>query len=206
MYQARTSALIALLLYPALFRALPYLLSRFGMDIGAEGNAWLWGLTPVLAFGLFSTAHLKNRTQGVLLPLCGWLLGDLLIRAARQDWGFFYPGWYWTYLGFLAVCVSGFCLRKGYNRAGAVGLAASSSVAFFLISNIGFWGNFYPLTAAGLLECYVAALPFFRPMFATTILVSAVIFSPWGRRVFLFTAEPEMAPKLALESVPHSGR
>jgi hypothetical protein len=184
MFQPRRSALIALLFYPALFRSLPFVLSRLGLNISPEAQVYLWGLTPVLAFGMFSTAHLRNRTLSLALPLLGWLLGDVLIRAARSDWGFFYPGWYLTYLAFLSCCLAGTFLRRGYNLGGSLAACAGGSISFFIISNFGSWVAYYPQSWEGLTECYVSALPFFRPLFVTTMLTGGLLFTAPARRFF----------------------
>jgi hypothetical protein len=43
------------------------------------------------------------------------------------------------------------------------GSAVLSATIFFIFSNLGVWlaGLYYPLTLAGLVECYVMAIPFF---------------------------------------------
>jgi hypothetical protein len=46
----------------------------------------------------------------------------------------------------------------------AAGCSVAASVAFFAVSNFRVWafGGFYAKSAAGLAECYVAAIPFYR--------------------------------------------
>ncbi|MCA8995202.1 MAG: hypothetical protein KDA88_24715 [Planctomycetaceae bacterium] len=183
MFRFRPAAYVALLLYPAIFRALPFILGRFGLDISVVDGAFLWGLTPVFALGMFSTAHAKRTWEGFLLPLAGWLLGDLIIRWATNEWGFFYPGWYYNYLGFVALCASGLLLRKKYSMPQVLGVASLGSVVFFLVSNFGSWicWDTYPHTAAGLVACYAAGLPFIKYQFVSTLIFSALCFSPVGR-------------------------
>jgi hypothetical protein len=50
-------------------------------------------------------------------------------------------------------------------------------LAFFAVSNFGVWleGRIYTKSAAGLWECYVAALPFFERALLSTLFFSAVL-------------------------------
>ena len=63
-----------------------------------------------------------------------------------------------------------------------IGLAGVLSAAlFYLVSNFMVWmgGEMYPRTAAGLVECYIAAIPFAFNMLLGNLLYSAVIFGAW---------------------------
>lgn len=194
MYKPRPAAYVALLLYPALFRALPWLLENFaGMDISTLDGAFLFGLTPIFALGIFSAAHFQNKTSAWVLPMVSWLLGDLLIRAVQNNWGFFYPGWYWTYLGFGLTCACGFLLRRGYRMPAALATSLAGSLVFFVVSNFGAW-SYYPRTLAGLVECYTMALPFLKWQLPSTLLFTGVLFSSVGRRHLLVTEEVASSP------------
>ncbi|MDW8335083.1 MAG: DUF6580 family putative transport protein, partial [Bacteroidia bacterium] len=66
--------------------------------------------------------------------------------------------------------------------------ATGSTAIFFLVSNFGVWavGDFYPHNAAGLVECYVAAIPFLGNTFAGDVFYGAVLFSPaWLAKKYL---------------------
>jgi hypothetical protein len=47
-----------------------------------------------------------------------------------------------------------------------------------VLTNFGVWAidNLYPKTTAGLVDCYVAAIPFFRNMLLGDLLYSALLF------------------------------
>jgi hypothetical protein len=60
-------------------------------------------------------------------------------------------------------------------------MSVAGAVLFFVVSNLGVWalGIFfpiYPMTLAGLLECYVAAIPFFWNTLLSDPLYAAVLF------------------------------
>ena len=192
MSQPRRSVLAALLVYIAVVKAMPFLLSHFGLDITLEGTSYLWGLTPVFALGLFGVARFRSIGLGMALPMFAWFAGDLLIGAAMgMDW-MFYPGWYMTYVAFAVLCLGGLLLRDRRGLPRVIGVAVGSSIAFFLVSNFGSWywdlGTSYPRTFAGLLTCYAAGIPFYKMQVLSTLLFSGLLFSPVGEG-FLMASE-----------------
>ncbi len=71
----------------------------------------------------------------------------------------FYRGQSWVYLAFSIYPLLGHLSRGQIKRQ--VILIPLASLLFFLISNFGVWLNWYPRTTAGLLDCYLLALPFY---------------------------------------------
>ena len=61
------------------------------------------------------------------------------------------------------------------------GSAFVMSAAFFLISNFSVWamGQWYPLTLSGLVQCFVAAVPFFKYTFCGDMVFTGTLFSAW---------------------------
>jgi hypothetical protein len=57
-------------------------------------------------------------------------------------------------------------------------LTVAGSIFFFLVTNFGCWWLFhmYPKSWGGLIECYLAAIPFFRGTLAGDLIGSAVLF------------------------------
>ena len=60
------------------------------------------------------------------------------------------------------IALIGLWVRKNKSFATIAGSSLLSSVLFFLVSNFGVWAvqNMYPHTFAGLIECYMMAIPF----------------------------------------------
>ncbi len=79
----------------------------------------------------------------------------------------------------------------------AVGVAAlASAISFFVLTNFGMWlfSGIYPLTAAGLAACYVAAIPFFQNTLAGDLFYSALLF---GGFALLERAVPQLRASVA---------
>ena len=58
----------------------------------------------------------------------------------------------------------------------------TGSCLFFLITNLAVWasGGIYPRTMVGLMECYTAAIPFFRNSLFGDCCYSFVLFGAWA--------------------------
>lgn len=61
-----------------------------------------------------------------------------------------------VYVSFLAITATGMLLKK-MN----IGTILVSSVVFFVLTNLGVWVLYYPLTLEGLITCFTLAIPFF---------------------------------------------
>jgi hypothetical protein len=126
---------------------------------------------PVAALGLFAGAMLGRRAA--------WLVAFAALLASDLVLGFYHPmSMLWNYLAFgSCLLVGSGLLSRSRTWARTGGAVLASAVSFFLLSNFGMWASgYYPRTWAGLVECYIAALPFFRNTLASDVLYSAVLF------------------------------
>ncbi|HTX17046.1 MAG TPA: DUF6580 family putative transport protein [Bacteroidota bacterium] len=129
--------------------------------------------TPIGAIALFGGVYLDKR-YAVAVPLLAMLLSDYFIG--------FYGGMYWVYGGFLLVCTVGLWLRNHKSPLVILGGTLLSSVIFFIVTNFGAWftpGSMYAPTWDGLVECYVAAIPFFRNSVAGDVVFVAILFGAY---------------------------
>lgn len=91
----------------------------------------------------------------------------------------------WMIVGAIALIVRyrGQRLPKALLQLTAAGLLGN--VAFFVWTNFGVWhiGDLYPHTIQGLVDCYIAAIPFFRNQLVSTLVfvpsVSAIALTLW---------------------------
>lgn len=126
--------------------------------------------TPIGAMALFGGALLGRRALAFAAPLGALALSDIVLGG--------YPGMAFTYAGVaLAVCV-GWLLAGRVSPLRVGGAAVASAVLFFLVSNFGTWvaTDLYPHTAAGLVACFVAAIPFFQYTLAGDLAFSSLLF------------------------------
>lgn len=126
--------------------------------------------SPVEAVALFGGAYFADRRLALLVPLAAMALSDLVIGFHNLLW-----------LVYACVAVStvlGFGLRGKVNvwRVAAYGVIGST--LFFLVTNFGVWlgSTMYPQTFAGLIECYVAGIPFYKNTLGSTLFYSVILF------------------------------
>lgn len=178
MPQPRVSTLALLVLVALAFRLAPYLAPMLGVAIDPASTAYPWNFSPILALSLFGAACYGGRSLPYLVPFGTYLASDLGIWAltGRVDWAF-YDAQGVVYISLALVVSLGFLLRRRRTWLRIAGAGFASALTFFIVSNFGVWalgdGMHYPLTAAGLVDCYVQALPFFR-----NTLISMAIFLP----------------------------
>lgn len=136
---------------------------------------------PVGATSVFAGARLP-AWQAYLIPVALMAATDPLLYA-MHGMPFSFASRLFIYASFLISVAIGRSLR-GTENAGRIGAALFvSSLQFFLISNFGTWlgmdssMSMYPHTAAGLVACYVAALPFFGWTVLSDFAYGAVFFA-----------------------------
>jgi hypothetical protein len=63
-----------------------------------------------------------------------------------------------------------------------LGSALLASVIFFVLSNVMVWleGNYYAKSIDGLVDCFIAAIPFWRNELFGTLLWSAALFGSYA--------------------------
>src|SRR5258708_33622319 len=113
-------------------------------------------VASITAVALFGGAYLTDKRLALIVPLAALLLSDLVLG--------FYSHMEIVYGSFLLVVCLGFLLQRKRSVLRIAGAALASSVVFFVGTNFGVWafGSRYPKTAAGLLACYLPAIPFFQ--------------------------------------------
>jgi hypothetical protein len=131
---------------------------------------------PVGATSLFAGARLPVW-QAYLVPLALMAITDPIV-ASFYHVSAYSPYQIFVYTSFLIAVWLGRRLRgtESFLKIGAVSIV--SSMQFFLITNFGSWLWFegYPKTAAGLANCYNAAIPFFGRTLASDLVFTAILF------------------------------
>ena len=130
--------------------------------------------TPIGALALFSGAYLSRRWFW-LVPLAALFLGDLhnglyngVVLIA-------------VYAGFLASAAIGRWLLLGRATVGPIALAVVvGALSFWVVSNLGSWLAFRPLTVAGLAQCYVDGLPYLLRSLVGDAVYAALLFGVYG--------------------------
>jgi hypothetical protein len=130
--------------------------------------------TPIAAIALFGGTFLKRKDLAFLVPVAAMLLIDLIIG--------FHSTMLPVYLSFLAIVAFGLILQRRLNVVNTLTASLAASVLFYLVTNFASWSYGimpYPMNIAGLMQSYIAGLPFLfngalGDLFYTSVLFGAV--------------------------------
>lgn len=103
---------------------------------------------PITSIALFTGFHFVNKRLALFIPLICMFLTDLILGVHSLM-----PI---IYLSFVLISMIGLKAKSL-----SLGTILSASSLFFIVSNLGVWYFYYPLTWAGLSSCFILAIPFF---------------------------------------------
>jgi hypothetical protein len=129
--------------------------------------------TALGAIALFGGVYLDKR-YAVAVPLIAMLISDYVIG--------FYGGMYWVYGSFVLIGMVGLWLRNHKTPGTILAGTVFSSILFFIVTNFGVWftpASMYAKTWNGLIECYAAAIPFFRNSIGGDLIFVVLLFGAY---------------------------
>lgn len=124
--------------------------------------------TPIIPLALFGGVYLSRRFA-LWTPLVLMILSDMIIG--------FHDTILFTWGSILLISALGMLLRHKKQWGNLLGAGVVASILFFLVTNFGAWLTMYPRTGAGFINCYLAAIPFFRNTLLSTLFYTIVLFS-----------------------------
>jgi hypothetical protein len=142
--------------------------------------------TPIAATALFASFLLEGWILAAAVPMLALAISDLVIGG--YDWRMMAV----VYSALAVPLLLGRYLRGRLGPVRIAGSALASSVLFFLTTNFAVWcyGYWYTRDLKTLLQCYAAAVPFFRNTVAGDLFWSFILFTGYavvrqGRPVIL---------------------
>lgn len=111
-------------------------------------------LTAIGASAIWMGYAWPKKSYAVFVPIAALFLSDALIGFHNQM--------IWVYGSVLISSLAIQFLGIDFSPKTVLKYSLLNTVLFFVITNFGVWyaGGLYPLNFAGLIESYVAALPF----------------------------------------------
>lgn len=120
---------------------------------------------------------------GAIIPLLIVFFSDLYFGNTSV--------YIFTWVAYALIGIFGALLKRSskYYFLKITGMGILSVVFFYLFTNFGWWLTFemYPLTLQGLIECYIAGLPFLKNQ-----LFSSLIFVPAFALIFSLVENREL--------------
>lgn len=138
--------------------------------LASRFSSHIWNFTAVGGIALFAGAYFSKKSLSVFTVFAGLIISDLVIGLHSQM-----PVVYVSYALMIGL---GFFLAHNPPRILSTLLASVGSILFYLITNFAVWseGRLYPMTADGLLQSYVMAIPFFKAQFISDLVSAAILF------------------------------
>ncbi len=127
--------------------------------------------TPIAAIALFGGTFLKRKDLAFLIPVVAMLLSDLIIG--------FHSTMFAVYASFIAIVSLGLFLQSRLTVVNTISASLASSILFYLITNFASWTSGimpYPMNVAGLMQSYIAGLPFFFNGILGDLFYNSVLF------------------------------
>jgi hypothetical protein len=143
-----------------------------GLDVVARLLPHAPNFSPLAASAVFAAMVFRNSPLAVATPVAAMLLSDLFLGA--DDWRI-------ASIAYLTLALAAMVARWGRKfrmPIVLVPLVLSSSLLFFVTTNFAVWAfsGMYPNTVAGLVQCFVLALPFLHNSIAGDVFWATVLF------------------------------
>lgn len=136
----------------------------------------LSNFTATGAVAMFAGYFFRNKLAAVLAPLAVMVVSNFWLKP-YETFGQFAV----VFIALLAPVAIGMLLQRKLTAVRVIGGSLASSLSFYAITNFAEWpfNNLYPHTFAGLVESYVAGLPFFRKTLGGDLFFTAAIFGTY---------------------------
>ncbi len=113
----------------------------------------------------------------LIVPITTMIISDIMIGNSSIfifTWGSF------AIIGLSALVLRKLNAKPKIQILSSVGFAVASTFLFFVVTNFGVWlQGWYPMTWAGLVDCFVMAIPFYRTMLIGNIILVPSVVIVW---------------------------
>jgi hypothetical protein len=127
--------------------------------------------------GLLFFGSRRPRWQAVVAVAVMGLM-DVFLTVKMYHYPFHVRGYLVTWAWYAAVCLMGSALLRKVSAVRVLAGIFASATSFFLLSNFVVWAGsaMYAHSAAGLAQCYAAAVPFYANDLVSTGVWCGVLF------------------------------
>jgi hypothetical protein len=141
-------------------------------DVVARVLPHVPGVWPFAASALFAGFTLRRPALSIVVPLAALTLSNVWL--AGDDWRVSAV----VYAATVLPAFAGMLARRWSGALPVIGAMVSCSLIFFVTTNFAVWAfnGMYPMTWQGLVQCYVAAIPFADKTVLGDLMWTAVLF------------------------------
>jgi len=134
------------------------------------------GFMPIAASALFAGRVLRMPALALVVPIAAMAISGMTMGP--EDWRIALV----VYLALALPALAGLWSRRWRGAAAVATAMVPCSLAFFVMSNFAVWAfsGIYSLDGHGLVECYLAGLPFLQNTVCGDLFWCAALFgSAW---------------------------
>jgi uncharacterized protein DUF6580 len=159
----------------ALAAELPIAACLVALDAGSRLLPHASNFTPLAASAVFAGMMFRSRALAIATPISAMLLSDFVVGLS--DWRIMSA----VYISLALPAVFGIWGRRFGVPVMLAPVVLSSSLLFFATTNFAVWAfsGMYTGDFAGLVRCYVAALPFLHNGVMGDIFWTIILFGGW---------------------------
>jgi hypothetical protein len=155
--------------------------------LGSDNNSWM-NFTPLGAMALFGGVYFSDRFKSIAFPMLILFASDLVVMHtiyAGYSSGLLYKGWYWTYGSFALMAMIGMLFKQKVSIGSVLIMSFLAALTHYVVTDFGVWigggrdittGLPYTKDWAGLIKCYLLALPYFKQLLMGNLIFGAVLF------------------------------
>jgi len=131
-------------------------------------------VSPIAAMALFAGAQFSDKKLAFVIPFAALLISDFILGM--------HSTMIFVYLAFALTVWVGISLSKRQNFISIALAAIGTSLIFFLVTNAGVWlmYNTYSAGFTGLMESYIAGIPFYQNTLMGDLFFNVVLFGGYA--------------------------
>jgi hypothetical protein len=148
----------------------------------------MWNATPTAAVGIFAGFYFTRLRWALTVPIAVMAISHSLLPS--------YSSWVVMAVvlaAFVLPVVLGRLFARKMNVQRFAAAALLPSLFFYITTNFAVWATSYTHDVAGLVSCYISAIPFYRWMLQGDLVYVGVVFG-----CYAIAAQRQWFPKPAL--------
>ncbi len=126
--------------------------------------------TPTISLIVFISIMFRNHYILAFIIVLSQIISDYFLG--------YYSSMLFVYLAYVSIAISSKHILKKLNFIHVIGTSCISVLIFYLVSNYGVWQmmDLYQYNLNGLVQCYIAGIPFLKYSLISTLLYSTTIY------------------------------
>ena len=126
--------------------------------------------TPTLSLVIFASLFIRNIYALIFIVIASQLISDYFLG--------FYESMFFVYISYILIGIYSLLFLKKVNYFPILKTSIGAAVFFYIITNFGVWFtmNLYEPDMQGLINSYIAGLPFLKSSILSTVIYSSTIY------------------------------